>query len=114
MTNIAKTKKEGKKYINPKVYDLYYNLPDYFRKITKEKIVVRADGRDHTITIKDVVEYYTTQAGNFLSGCRQLGSIIGDWRPIDYLAKECLEIFKYLNKEKLRRVSREWGLIPNF
>ena len=120
MTNTTITKKEGKRYINPKVYDLYYDeVPGYFRKITKEKIIVRAGSewegyKDHTITIEDVVKYYATQANNIVSGCRQLGTIIGDWRPIDYLAKECLEIFKHINVEKLRKISKEWGLIPKF
>ena len=123
MTNtiITKTKKEGKgkRYINPKVYDLYYEVPEYFKKITREKIVIRAGSdwegyKDHTITIEDVVAYYATQAGNLLSGCRQLGTIVGDWRNIDYLAKECLQIFKHLNREKLRRISKSWGLTPKF
>lgn len=119
MTNTTITKKEGKRYINPKIHNLYYEVPGYFRKITREKIIIRGGSewegyRDYTITIGDVVKYYATQANNLLSGCRQLGLIIGDWRNIDQLAKECLDIFKHLNRKKLRRESKKWGLIPKF
>jgi hypothetical protein len=70
--------------------------------------------KEHTITIEDVVEYYVSQAGNIVSGCRRLGSIVGDWRPIDNLAKTCLEVFKTINIDELRRVSKRYGLIPKF
>lgn len=119
MTNPTTKKRKGKRYINPKVYGLYQELPGYLRKVTKEKIVVRAGSewegfKDHTVTLKDVARYYATEANNLLSGCRQLGTITGDWRNIDYLAKECLQIFKHINREALRRESKKWGLIPKF
>lgn len=108
------------RYLNPKVYDLYYDEPPgYLRKVTKEKIIIRVDDswqgqNEHTITIKDVAEYYAYEAGNLLSGCRTLGSITGDWRNIDAIAKECLEIFKHVNLEGMRRESRKLGLVPKF
>jgi len=69
---------------------------------------------EHIVPIGDVAEYYAYEAGNLLSGCRKLGSITGDWRNIDALAKECLEIFKCVNLEGMRRASRRLGLVPKF
>mgnify|MGYP001123227506 CR=1 FL=1 len=119
MTNkTAKNKKA--KYINPKVYDLYWDakIPKYFKRICKNYIIVFVEDwrgcNEHKITIEDVVEYYATQAINISSGCREISTISGDWRNIDYLAKECIEIFKWLNIETLRRISRKRGLIPKF
>jgi hypothetical protein len=68
----------------------------------------------HVITIKDVIEYYRTQAGNISSGWRQIGDIGGDWRPIDSIAKDCLNIFKILNIEKLREEAKAQGMQPKF
>jgi hypothetical protein len=65
--------------------------------MNKSKLSIKADGSDYIVTIPDVVEYYATQASNIVSGCRQLGGIVGDWRPIDGLAETCLEVFKRLN-----------------
>jgi len=110
----------SKSYLNPRVYDLYYDEPPgYLRRVTKEKIIINVDGGwqgqgEHTITIKDVAEYYAYEANNLLSGCRTLGTITGDWRPVDRIAKECLEIFKCVNIEGIRRESRKLGLVPKF
>jgi len=101
-----------------KLLDLYYGeIPGYIVDATREKVIIRTDGwngGEHKITIEDVVEYYAYEAGNLLSGCRTIGGITGDWRNIDALAKECLEIFKLLNIERLRSISRKYGLIPKF
>jgi len=113
---------ENKKsrYMNPKVYDLYWDgeVPEYFKKICKEYVVALIsdypESNEHKITIEDVVKYYATQATNITSGCRTIGTVSGDWRNIDYLAKECLEIFKVINMEALRRISKNWGLTPRF
>ncbi len=119
MTNKTVENKESK-YINPKVYDLYWDgeVPEYFKRISKKYIVVLVNDyggfEEHRITIEDVVKYYATQATNITSGCRTISTVRGDWRNIDYLAKECLEIFKCLNMETLRRISKRWGLIPKF
>ena len=108
------------RYLNPKVYDLYYDgPPEYLRRATGEKVIIRVDGGwqgvdEHIVTIADVARYYAHEAGNLLSGCRKLGRIVGDWRNIDALAKECLEIFKRVNLEGMRRASRRLGLVPKF
>ena len=108
------------RYLNPKVYSLYYDgPPEYLRRVTREKVVIGVDGGwqgqgEHTITIKGVAEYYAYWANNIVSGCRQLGTITGDWRPVDRIAKECLEIFKCVNLEGMRRESRKLGLVPKF
>lgn len=70
--------------------------------------------KKHKITIDDVVEYYATQANNIVSGIRKLGNIVGDWRPVDHIAKFCLEVFKQINIEELRKKSINRGLTPRF
>jgi len=108
------------RYLNPKVYDLYYDgPPEYLRRVTREKVIIKVDGGwqgvdEHTVTIVDVARYYAHEAGNLLSGCRKLGAIVGDWRPVDRLAEECLAIFKCVNLEEMRRASRKLGLVPKF
>lgn len=103
---------------NPSV-DEVSELPDAILSVTQEKIILRCDEgwrgvNVHAITLEDVAEYYATQANNLSSGCRTLGSIVGDWRPINYLANMCLETFKVVNLPGLRMVSQKWGLIPKF
>lgn len=108
------------RYLNPKVYDLYYDgPPEYLRHVTREKVTVKVDGGwqgvdEHIVTIADVARYYAYEANNIVSGCRKLGAIVGDWRPVDRIAKECLEIFKCVNLEGMRRESRKLGLVPKF
>jgi len=108
------------RYLNPKVYDLYYDgPPEYLRRVTREKVIIKVDGGwegvdEHIVTMADVAEYYAHEAGNIVSGCRTLGKITGDWRNIDALAKECLEIFKCVNLKGIRRESRKLGLVPKF
>ena len=70
--------------------------------------------KQHVITISDVIEYYKTQANNIVSGCRTLGSIVGDWRPIDHLAQYCLDTFKDLAIDELRQMAIDKGLTPKF
>jgi len=108
------------RYLNPKVYGLYYDgPPEYLRRVTREKIIIKVNGGwegvdEHIVTMTDVAGYYAYEAGNIVSGCRKLGAIVGDWRPIDRMAKECLEIFKRVNLEGMRRESRRLGLVPKF
>lgn len=108
------------RYLNPKVYEAYYgDPPDYLRRVTREKIIIKVDGGwegvdEHIVTVADVAEYYAHEAGNLLSGCRKLGAIVGDWRPIDRMAKECLAIFKCVNLKGIRRESLKLGLVPKF
>jgi len=66
------------------------------------------------ITLADVVRHYAVDARNLLSGCRSLGPVVGDWRGVSNLAAECLEWFKFVNVDGLRRESRKAGLIPKF
>lgn len=64
------------------------------------------------ITVEDVIYYYYRDARNITSGCRSLGSIAGDWRPIDGLAKTCLEIYKVLKHDQLVREAKKFGMSP--
>jgi len=94
-------------------------IHNYVRGATKNSIVIHGGSdwegfKDSTITIDDVIQYYSHDARNLLSGCRSLGSITGDWRPIDALAHECLEWFKVVNVEVLRRKSEKAGMTPKF
>lgn len=66
------------------------------------------------VTISDVIDYYETQARNISSGCRSFAGVVGDWRPIDDIAHACLEAFKIINIEGLRREARKRGIEPRF
>ena len=101
-----------------KLFLEWEEIPKWMSVKNRRTLIITAGSdwegyREHTITIEDVVEYFR-EAGNLLSGCRRLGTIIGDWRNIDYLAKTCLEAFKVINIDELRRVSKRYGLIPKF
>lgn len=62
------------------------------------------------IRIGDVIKYYHSQAGNISSGMRSIAGIHGDWRQIDYIAKDCLEYFKLANHPALAREGRKHGM----
>ena len=104
--------------INPLEEFYGFEVPGYVKKAGKSYIDIVVDNFLGTeklhITIQDVVRYYATQANNIVSGCRSLSGHTGDWRQIDNLAKECLEYFKYVNVETLRREGRKAGLEPKF
>lgn len=70
--------------------------------------------KDVKITVQDVVEYYRTQACNITSGIRMIAGEAGDWRPIDNIARYCLEYFKGTCIDTLRREARKAGLEPRF
>ena len=92
-----------------------FERPRYFHRVGKSFVVVNiAKGNKHKVALKDIARYYATQANNLFSGCRTLGTIVGDWRPIDNLVHELLEYFKSVNIEGLRKACRAWGLIPKF
>ena len=102
-----------------KLSQFYYaNIPDYIVKAGKSFIVIRLNDwrgkQELKIKIDDVINYYATQANNIVSGCRTLAGYIGDWRPVDGLAKEALEWFKFVNVETLKRQSKKQGLTPKF
>ena len=81
-------------------------IPEYI-KILNEKVVKIRAGNDwegykwHIITIDDVAKYIKYESNNIESGCRRIGTLVGDWRPIDRLAKLLWNgIFKKLNPDK--------------
>lgn len=84
-----------------------WNVPHYILEAGKTFLTVRVSDwrgeQDLRITPRDVVEYYHYQAGNITSGCRTLAGYTSDWRGVDGLAKECLEWFKFVNIEALRK-----------
>lgn len=81
--------------------------------ISKNKLKVRTDKGVEIVTIKDIIEYYVSQAGS-MSGYRELGTIGGDWRMIDYIAQDVLETFKEINLKGLRAEAKRRGLEPKF
>jgi hypothetical protein len=96
-----------------------HEIPGYILNAGKTFIIIRVGdecfkNRKVKITIEDVAEYYLTQARNMTSGCRVLADLIGDWRPIDMMTRECLEWFKVVNIEAMSRSARRRGLIPRF
>ena len=90
------------------------NVPEYILEVGKSFIKIRVyDWRgeqDLRITLKDVVDYYYHWARNITSGCRVIAGYAGDWRPVDRLARESLEWFKFVSIEELRREGRKNGL----
>lgn len=94
------------------------DIPEYVLRAGKSFIKIRVSDwqrdQDLKITTENVTEYYAYGARNITSGCRTLAGYTSDWRPIDSLAKECLEWFKLVNIEELRRISKKYGLIPKF
>ena len=101
--------------------DEFYNfeIPSYVKSAGKTYITINFghdwndDIRPRKIKIIDVVKYYATQACS-LSGCRTLAGFTSDWRYIDNLAKECLEWFKFVNIETLRKEGKKLGLEAKF
>ena len=91
-----------------------WDIADYILEVSKSYIRIRVSDwrgeQDLKITPKDVVEYYRKWVDNITSGCRVIAGYAGDWRPIDKLAKECLEWFKLVNIEALRREGRKYGI----
>jgi hypothetical protein len=107
---------------NPKRYRRNQDLPEYIKIISPTKVKVKA-GMEwkgykwHTISVKDIVSYYYRTKGgarDIMSGIRYIGKgkneIAGDWRNIDYLAKEILGIFKEINRPALEKEGRKYGM----
>ena len=90
------------------------DIPQWLEVISKDKVKVTvSDWRGQQIievTPKDVVEYYHSQARNITCGMRCLAGHYGDWRPIDNLAKELLELFKVLNKPALEKEAGKYNV----
>lgn len=126
----AKLIREGQRQVKSKPFrhkidyfdklDEFYqgDIPEYILKAGKTFIKIKVSDwrgeQDLRVTLKNVVNYYYYGARNITSGCRTLAGYTSDWRPIDTLAKECLEWFKFINIEELRTISRKYGLIPKF
>lgn len=96
------------------------DIPGYILDAGETSITLHAGvnvfgDREVKITMDDVADYYRTQAGNAThSGCRTLAGMAGDWRPIDMMARECLEWFKAVNIAGMRRTVERRGLVPRF
>jgi len=97
--------------------DILYNyeVPEYITGIKKSEISIRVtkgwgESINLTITPEDVIEYYHKDARNISSGIRTIAGFSGDWRHIDELAKESLEIYKVINREALIREADKHGM----
>ena len=94
----------------------FYNgeIPGYVKGAGKTYITIQISdwegSRALKIRLKDVLVYYATQARNIWSGIRTLAGYSSDWRPVDALAKEALEWFKYMNKSTLSREAEKYGM----
>ena len=77
-------------------------------------MTINIDSNNEKITMEDIINYYKYQAPNISSGYRTLAGFGGDWRPIDNLANEVLEWFKFQNIDNLKRMSKKMGLEPKF
>jgi hypothetical protein len=93
-----------------------YDVPPYLTLHNKNKISITASqyegagAQNVVITPADVIEYYRSQAGILSSGIRTLAGFSTDWRMVDNMAKEALEIFKIINPEALRKEARKYGM----
>jgi len=63
----------------------------------------------HDITIKHILDHYRDEAPSMKS-IRNIGPIVGDWRPMADLAQELLEIFKRLNWDKLTEMCEDYPM----
>lgn len=94
------------------------DIPTYLTIKSTNKVTVNVNDWNGTtlyeFSLVDVVRYYAKDARNISSGCRTLGKWTGDWRGVDTVAKELLEVFKVLNVEKLRAVGLTFGIEAKF
>lgn len=95
------------------------DVPEYLEIRNKNKIIIKAEEWEGAgikkveITPEDIIRYYKTQAGG-MSGVRTLAGFSTDWRMVDNMAKESLEIFKIINPERLRTLAKRQGMTPKF
>jgi len=95
-------------------------IPKYLKVVSKNKIQIKAgewEGapvRWITVTPKDVIDYYRPNrrmgASEIMSGARTLAGFTTDWRMVDNMAKESLEIFKILNRSALEKEGKKYGM----
>jgi len=101
-----------------RAYD--YQLPEYILNIGNSYItlnvqeVVTNKVKRLKVTMNDIALYYKTQSNNLSSGMRVLAGHAGDWRKIDELAQLCLDYFKLINVNGMRKASLNYGLTPKF
>ena len=104
-----------------KLENLYTDgIPDYLKIVSKNRIKIKAEvwegagAKWITITPKDVIDYYRPNrrmgASELMSGARTLAGFTTDWRMVDNMAKESLEIFKVLNREALKKEGKKYGM----
>ncbi len=90
------------------------DIPGYITDAGRTFITIQISDWDGVralkITLAAVIEYYATDARNTLSGIRTIAGHSGDWRPIDQLAQEALEWFKYVNRSQLAREGEKRGM----
>ncbi len=55
------------------------------------------------VTVANIVEYYTIEASDMLSGVRTLAGFTGEWRSMDSIAGVILEWFKQVNLEAIQK-----------
>jgi len=98
-----------------KLEDLYgQEVPEYLDVVNKNLIKIKVSDwqgeKTLNVTPADVIQYYDKEARNITSGARTLAGHTGDWRPIDAIAKESLEVFKVLNRNELERLGKKRGM----
>ncbi len=116
---VHKIKKE-EKTIDEELMEMYdFDVPKYLKVLSKNRIQIRAGQWEGaptkwiTITPKDVINYYRQDnpmgcAG--MSGARTLAGFTTDWRMVDNMAKESLEIFKRINRPALVKEGKMHGM----
>jgi len=65
--------------------------------LTKNTLLVKTDGKNHQITRQDLRNYLRYQVSS-MSGFRELGTIQGDWRPINNIAEDVAYVFNKIDK----------------
>ena len=100
--------------------DLYGGeIPSYLKIISKNIIKIKAEIWEGAgikwikIIPKDVINYYrqdNSMGCSGMSGCRTLSTFTTDWRMVDNMAKECLEIFKLINREALEKEGKKYEM----
>ena len=100
--------------------ELYnFKIPEYLEIEDSNLIVINTEQWEGAglkkikVTPKDVIDYYrqdNSMGCNGMSGCRTLSTFTTDWRMVDGIAKECLEIFKIINREALAKEGKKFGM----
>jgi hypothetical protein len=101
---------EKEKNLNVKDYLLAEIINQGFIvKAGKSYLKIQVDGWQggvYKITLKDVEEYFDTWWG-FMDTVRKIGSLYGDWRPINELAEMCLLYFWLIGAKLSKRMKKK-------